>query len=370
MSRYSLLYIVSLFMLLMAAELFTACRQEKAGPRVWAQMYVKGEADTAYYRQGYKECFAEGKHYSILAVDSLSFPPGVKSFNRMHHHGVAIESGPMAYRIYFDKRQTVDVYAKRRPKLELAESLWYPNDSLLACGYGDDVLRVGNSIGVGSVRPFRQDSSGDKGQASALLAWEPMERRTQRIVRLSRDTAVVQAEVYDWQPPTEAGEDKAKEGDSTVSVITRYTMTAASREMVCEVYATAPSSCLCTGVQHVGGDSTRADITEHAVLLTSWGTDWPVNDTVKYGKETVGLAVSVGEAYAGRPFDDGKQLLVPLVLHRTDRPSGAHVNDVPATFGWYARFRLMVVAQKEEAPPARTQEEFLRLAERWSRQTP
>ena len=38
----------------------------------------------------------------------------------------------MAYRIYFDKKQTVDVYGKYHKQLELARSLWYPTDEQLA----------------------------------------------------------------------------------------------------------------------------------------------------------------------------------------------------------------------------------------------
>jgi hypothetical protein len=42
-----------------------------------------------------------------------------------------------------------------------------------------------------------------------------------------------------------------------------------------------------TGVQNIKGSVSRSD---HKGLIACWGTDWPVNDTVKYAKETVGLA--------------------------------------------------------------------------------
>ena len=74
------------------------------------------------------------------------------TYHSLHHHGVAVESEHMAYRIYFDKKQTIDPYCKRTPQLELATSCWYPHDSLLALGYGDDILRVSGTVGVGSVK--------------------------------------------------------------------------------------------------------------------------------------------------------------------------------------------------------------------------
>lgn len=42
-----------------------------------------------------------------------------------------------------------------------------------------------------------------------------------------------------------------------------------------------------TGVLNIKGSSSFSD---HKGLVACWGTDWPVNDTVKYAKETVGVA--------------------------------------------------------------------------------
>ena len=83
------------------------------------------------------------------------------TYHSLHHHGVAVESELMAYRIYFDKKQTIDPYCKRKPQLELAQSHWYPNDSLLAAGYGDDILRVSGTVGVGSVKYWQTLQTGE-----------------------------------------------------------------------------------------------------------------------------------------------------------------------------------------------------------------
>ena len=41
----------------------------------------------------------------------------------------------------------------------------------------------------------------------------------------------------------------------------------------------------------------RSLIPDHKGLVGSWGTDWPVNDTVKYAKETVGLGTCIPQRY-------------------------------------------------------------------------
>ena len=101
---------------------------------------------------GYTVIHAEGKTRHCYPIEAWSDGPKVDTYHQLHHHGVAVESELMAYRIYFDKKQTIDPYCKRKPQLELAQSYWYPNDSLLAEGYGDDILRVSGTVGVGSVK--------------------------------------------------------------------------------------------------------------------------------------------------------------------------------------------------------------------------
>ena len=38
-------------------------------------------------------------------------------YHKLHHHGPAFESEYAAYRIYFDNKQTIDTYGKKRPQL-------------------------------------------------------------------------------------------------------------------------------------------------------------------------------------------------------------------------------------------------------------
>ena len=288
---------------------------------VWAEMYLKGTIGGEY-----REHTAEGKTYGIKPVRQQTFCPSDKSFRLMHHHGVAFESALMAYRVYFDSRQTVDVYAKRKPQLELQQSLWYPCDSLLALGYGDDVLKVGNTIGVGSVRPFRNGK---------LCKIEPFRSRTQRIIASGPVRTIVETEVNGWQP--------LPSSDDTLSMRVRYTLFARHRDVFCEVFLSAPVSSLVTGVQRVGKGEYKC--LDHSVA--SWGTDWPVNDTIKYARETVGLAVCIPEEYYGDSLSDAQNVLVQM------RSST------------YLNFFLTVVSLKEDNPPATSSRQFWHFVNSW-----
>lgn len=65
--------------------------------------------------------------------------------------GVGWESERNAFRLYFDKRNAIDIYGKRRPSMQLeifaSPDYVYHDES----PQGRDVYRVGNSIGVGSI---------------------------------------------------------------------------------------------------------------------------------------------------------------------------------------------------------------------------
>ena len=213
--------------------------------------------------------------------------PAVDTYHQLHHHGVAVESDKMAYRIYFDKKQTIDPYSKRTPQLELAQSYWYPNDSLLEAGYGDDILRVSGTVGVGSVKYWN-------GKKQVHI--EPVAERSQRIIRQTRKEATIEVAVKEWQVE-----------DKSVQMAVRYTMQAGHRDMRCDVSLSEAVEGLCTGVQTIpakGGKDTVTIILPNGILLASWGTDWPVNDSVKYAKETVGLGVFIPKAYAGECVKD------------------------------------------------------------------
>jgi hypothetical protein len=286
-------------------------------------------------RPGYTVIHAEGKTRHCYPITEWTADPAIDTYHQLHHHGVAVESELMAYRIYFDRKQTIDPYCKRTPQLELATSHWYPKDSLLAAGYGDDILRVSGTVGVGSVKYWN-------GKKHVHI--EPVAERSQRIVSQSRNKATIEVAVKDWQV----------EGKS-VNMATRYTMHAGHRDMRCDVLLSDSLAGLCTGVQTIPakGANQKSKILnlklQNGVLLASFGTDWPVNDSAKYVKETVGLGVFIPKKYAGEIVQDKQNLL--CLLKSTD-----------------PHFYLTCVgATKENHPVATTAEEWFNYLRRWAK---
>ena len=274
------------------------------------------------------------------------------TYHSLHHHGVAVESELMAYRIYFDKKQTIDPYCKKKPQLELAQSYWYPNDSLLAEGYGDDILRVSGTVGVGSVKYW----NGKK-----MVHIEPVASRTQRIVSQSRTSATIEISVKDWQPISSHHGEDGRGLDMSV----RYTLKAGHRDMRCDVNLSEEIEGLCTGVQFIPakGQNLQSSISniqlENGVLLASWGTDWPVNDSAKYAKETVGLAVFIPKAYAGALVHDKQNNLCILKSQITN-----HKSQMCATAHFYL---TCCGATKENHPVATTAEEWFAYLRKWAK---
>lgn len=305
-------------------------------PRVATSFWRIGSpADSA--REGYRVIYAEGKTRHCYPVAEWRDTPDKDTYHSLHHHGVAVESELMAYRIYFDKKQTIDPYCKRTPRLELAESHWYPNDSLLAAGYGDDILRVSGTVGVGSVKYWN-------GKKHTHI--EPVSERYERIVRQSRNEASIEIGVSDWQT----------EGKS-VAMQTRYTMRAGHRDMRCDVSLSESVEGLCTGVQTIpakGGKDTITITLPNGILLASWGTDWPVNDSAKFAKETVGLGVFIPKAFAGECVHDKQNNLCLLKTAGDGHTYSAHF------------YLTCCGATKENHPVARSADEWFAYLRRWA----
>lgn len=243
--------------------------------RVYAEML---------FRTSKKNKYAKG--YAIYA-DGAS-----DTYNVQHHHGAAFESELVAYRIYFNEKQTTDLYGKFHKGLELEESQFYPTGEQLKRGFGDDVIKVNSSCGAGTLR-------GWDGTQSTLI--KPVAVRGQRILASGPVRTIVDAEVKGWQYQ-----------NKEVNMINRYTLYAGHRDAQVDVLFDAPldKEVFCTGVQNITG---HADMfSDHNGLVASWGTDWPVNDTVKYKKETVGLATYIPKKYVVKETSDKENFLYTI----------------------------------------------------------
>lgn len=254
----------------------SSLKSDKTYPaRVYAEML---------FRTSKKNKYAKG--YAIYA-DGAS-----DTYNVQHHHGAAFESELVAYRIYFNEKQTTDLYGKFHKGLELEESQFYPTGEQLKRGFGDDVIKVNSSCGAGTLR-------GWDGTQSTLI--KPVAVRGQRILASGPVRTIVDAEVKGWQYQ-----------NKELNMINRYTLYAGHRDAQVDVLFDAPldKEVFCTGVQNITG---HADMfSDHNGLVASWSTDWPVNDTVKYKKETVGLATYIPKKYVVKETSDKENFLYTI----------------------------------------------------------
>ena len=183
----------------------SSLKSDKTYPaRVYAEMLLRTSKKNKY-----------AKGYAIYA-DGAS-----DTYNVQHHHGAAFESELVAYRIYFNEKQTTDLYGKFHKGLELEESQFYPTGEQLKRGFGDDVIKVNSSCGAGTLR-------GWDGTQSTLI--KPVAVRGQRILASGPVRTIVDAEVKGWQYQ-----------NKELNMINRYTLYAGHRDAQVDVLFDASS---------------------------------------------------------------------------------------------------------------------------------
>ena len=245
-------------------------------PRTYAEILLRTSKKDKYVK-GFS-VFADGK---------------ADTYNILHHHGVAFESELVAWRIYFNEKQTTDLYGKFNKQLEIEESMFYPTDEQLKRGFGDDVILVRNSCGAGTLKGWNGT------QATHI---SPVMVRGQRVIASGPVRAIVEAEVKGWEYQ-----------GKMLNMKNRYTIYAGHRDAQVDVIFDRPISdeTFCTGVQNIAGNAEH--FSDHKGLVASWGTDWPVKDTVKYKKETVGLATFIPKKHVIKEATDAENFL--YVIH-------------------------------------------------------
>ena len=256
----------------------------KASSEQVLQIRLSSEtSDKVYPSRVYAEMLLSEKNGKHQHIKSLTTPGNSDVYNLLHHHGPAFESELVAYRIYFDQKQTVDIYGKFKKQLEIEESQFYPTDEQLARGFGDDVLRVSGSCGLGALKGWN---------GSKVTHIEPIDTRTETILATGPVRTIVDITAKGWE----------YQGDKRDMYI-RYILYAGHRDCEVQVKWNKPlkNEVFAAGIQNIKGSVSYSD---KKGLVACWGTDWPVNDTVKYAKETVGLAISLPENVIGEEKND------------------------------------------------------------------
>ena len=247
-------------------------------------LYDEGEP-RSYQPQVYVEMLLSNKkvkqsNKQDLYISQLTVDNGTNPYWTLHHHGAAFENDMVAYRIYFDHRQTVDIYGKYERRLELKETQFYPDEQQKAARYGDDVLWVGSTLGLGTLRGW------DGGKPTMLT---DVDKRSQRIISRGPIRTIVEVKDKGWTP---------QPGDKPIDMTALYTLYAGRRECSVDVKFSKPAAgyLLSTGFINVKNSTEYSD---KKGLRGCWGTDWPVSakDSVGHKRETVGLGICVPEEY-------------------------------------------------------------------------
>jgi len=132
---------------------------------------------------------AYGEQAAILRLRSR-YPKRTDAKFATHYEGPAWESEQAAWRIYFDKRNAIDLYGKRRPGLYLdlfaaPEYVYH-----LETPMGRDIFKVDPSLGIGSVAAVVD--------GKALPVADVAERKW-RVLASGPVRSVVEVEYHGWK---------------------------------------------------------------------------------------------------------------------------------------------------------------------------
>ena len=285
---------------------FVIDMEAKGKKTLTVELYSDKQTERNYPRRTYGDMIVRDfktkkKNKFPGYIHSLSAPEGVDVFHLLHHHGADFESELVAYRVYFDERQTCDLYGKYNKQLELQTSQFYPDDEQLAAGYGDDVLWAGQTVGLGALR-------GWDGQKPTMVS--PVKSRGQRMVASGPVRTIVELTDEGWQL-----------GGQTFNIRQNVIIYAGHRDCEVQVYQDAPVKEVqfATGVINLN-DKMYSD---HKGLVGDWGGNWPngAKDSIAgKPKIVVGLAVNVPEKYViSEPANQKDQFLYTLGMKGSDR---------------------------------------------------
>ena len=254
-----------------------------------------------------KKVQSSNKH--DLKLSRFTVDNGTNPYWMLHHHGPAFENEMVAYRIYFDHRQTVDIYGKYKQGLELKHTQFYPDKEQKAKGYGDDVLWVGQTFGLGTLR-------GWDGNAPQMLT--DVEHRTLKLVARGPLRTIVEVIDDGWKAPCPTTKER-------ISMNTRYTLYAGKRD--CEVSISfnkpVPSHNFSTGIINV---KNSVEHSNGKGLRGCWGTDWPVSekDSAGHKRETVGLGIYIPQKNVVKELTANKDNY-PFVVGNINRQFTYHI---------------------------------------------
>ena len=231
------------------------------------------------------------KHPRIQAISFPGTADNRQMYNSIYGHGAVLEGLYNAIRIYMDNRQSVDLYAKNTPRLELEETGFYTTREQLEQGFGRDVLWAGTSVALGSFRGYQNDSP---------VTIDTVATRTQRVITTGPVRSIIEVSdrgwIYNGKP---------------VEMRQRYTIYDRHRDIDVEITLSgAPeTNTYCTGIQKLATDNVGF-ITPDG-LAGSWGSNIP-DKGMKDISDTIGLGIYVPAPYLKSVKEDDVNYLTLL----------------------------------------------------------
>jgi unsaturated chondroitin disaccharide hydrolase len=165
--------------------------------------------------------------------------------------GLGWESGKNAWRIYFDPRNAIDLYGKRRSMLMLKRFATSEFDYHAESADGRDIYKIGNAMGIGGVGAWRDGK---------LVKVSDVRARSYRIISTGPVRAIAELSYDGWNA-----------GGALVKLRTRITQWAGDRGFYQTITAdAAPDFTFATGIP-LKTEAPPLHSTSGRTWLGSWG---------------------------------------------------------------------------------------------------
>lgn len=196
---------------------------------------------------------AYGDQATIARLRSI-YPQRTHAKFTQRFEGMGWESDITAWRLYFDKRNAIDLYGKRRPGLylELFGSPEY--DYHEESPFGRDIYKIGNALGLGAVGALVDEK---------VVKVAEVSDRSWRVVADGPVRSIVELIYKGW-----------KVGDRSVDLTSRMTIWAGERGFEHRITATnAEGLVFVTGLPRKPGLSeiTRSEVGATSEIVGTWG---------------------------------------------------------------------------------------------------
>jgi unsaturated chondroitin disaccharide hydrolase len=214
-----------------------------------------------------------------------SYPQRTHAKFTTRFEGMGWESDITAWRLYFDKRNAIDLYGKRRPGLylELFGSPEY--DYHEESPFGRDIYKIGNALGLGAVGALVDGK---------VVKVAEVSDRSWRIVSDGPVRSIVELIYKGW-----------KVGDRSVDLTSRMTIWAGERGFEHRISATnAEGLVFVTGLPRKPGLSeiTRSEVGAASEIVGTWGHQvlkTGATATESLPDQNLGLAIFLSPAASG-----------------------------------------------------------------------